>query len=298
MNHDKIRNAITKDSSDDFDALYRLLYARGFLVQKDAKGIFIGESENVSGYNRPSSNRADCFSWQDLLGNWRETLQPMNGMIHVEGDRITACTEQFSIQQIYNDLFTKEIHLVDDTVITSDSFLRYFQMPQPAILKPMVLDPFVALYVNVMNEIEIETSRSCQGKVGHSGDPFYIDFANCYFVAFHNALWETEAFWSIDTILRDINIKWRTPNNCKLGSFFVRASIQLTDETVDDIYVNIIRAAQYLYENRDGIQKLRLSVANDKELRKYDEESTNEGQYDTKNLTKIMVELINKYSSK
>lgn len=274
-----ILDSITVNSKDDFDALYRLLYARGFLVVKDNKGVSLCECDNASGhqYYGPVLNKADCSCWQDLLRAWEDQIQGMNG-IQIEGNRIIACTDQFSPKGTYDDLFVHEEHVDDDTVVNSHpSPLDRFKHPIPAKLKPMELDPFVAMYVNALSAVGIETVRSCQGHADKEEKPLYIEFANKYFMAFHNALWKTVEIWANDKELPGIGLKWRRKAKNKL-------MLELTVKTADDIYLTVIIAGQRLYENRVKIRAVRKDVAD--RLTEADDELT------IQELTKKMIDLI------
>ena len=266
MNHDKICNAITKDSNDDFDALYRLLYARGFLVEKDEKGIVM--SDNAYDESRSMRNPSEH---SDLPSDWRTLIQAMGNMIHIEEDHIVSCTDQFSREHPYDVLFCEKIGFESLWFLYKSPLNRFKRITAfPAKLMTMELEPFVAMYVKAVSAIQLETILSCQGHVDKQDCPLYITFANHFYTAFHNALWAT------DTVLRDLGLIWRTSKN--------EISIKLNGETADDIYVNVIKAGQYIYENRINIREMRKTIAN--QLTKDDENLSVE------DLTKRMITLI------
>jgi hypothetical protein len=249
----KLKNAIfgviAEGASEPLELLCRLLFTRGFFVERDEKGIVISDNayDEARAWGVRNKKRAKS-DWKDLLS----LVGKMVCLDEEDGSRIVACKDNFSPERVYKKLFTENARIACEVVWYDYifKFNRFRREGFPAKLRTIDIEPFVALYVKACGAAKIVTLMSCQGHLDdqrfHRDDLLSIDFVGEYNGAFHKTLWE------VDENLKTMDLHW------KHSGYIVY--IQLEKSNVDKIYTSLIRAGKYIYENRDKIREMKALV--------------------------------------
>lgn len=117
------------------------------------------------------------------------------------------------------------------------------------------LDPNIAYYVRALGMCGLKTNSCCDGNhYKSSRQKLYVAFDRPVYPVFHRWMWETIGI--------PYEIPWKWDDN--------GASVRITEENKKNIYNNIFAAAQFIYESRDLLIKLRQIAA-----QQIDEETAN-----------------------
>lgn len=232
-------NTLLEGTTDPMDSLYRLAYARGFLVEQQGNDIVI--SDNASDCSRAKDLPTDRSDWDDLLCQ-------IKGMVEVRGNRIVSYTDKFSANKTYERFFVQNDHISYETVnMNYRATYEFFKKSEsPAKVLTLELEPFVAMYVKALSSIKIHTFESCQG---HDERPSVkIRLAGKCHAAFH------EALWAVDDGLKRFELSWN-PSQMETDM-----AIHYNTKIRQSIFAKVIRAGQYIYEHRFDFRSLRERV--------------------------------------
>ena len=221
------------------DALHRLAYARGFLVEWRGDDIVMNDD--------PERSRARIADWNDLL-------YLMGDMVNTDDtrNRIVGCTDSFSVEAACSRLFEQKT--CERSEYGQDASLRFYKATGFAMNTDpltMELDPYVAMYIKALSAVGIITNCSCDGHGYHDDTYGYRDKnATLLFetmeaahTAFHAALWAT------DEGLKRFDLPWEYYGD-------VRVQIEYDPQTMQRILYDVICAGQYIYENRVRLRAL------------------------------------------
>lgn len=247
-----ILDKIIAGSKDDFDMLYRLLYARGFLVERQGNDIVL--SDNAEGFN--GSHESGKIKWRPD-SDWNYLIYIIENLFNVEGYRIVSCTDRFSAEHAYSFLFQTNRMWGEQLYGTMDRSFDFFKTSVfPKKIPVHALEPFVAMYVKALSSIKINSLMSCNGHeydVYGKSNALWIVLGGICHSAFHAALWE------IDEGLKQFKLPWKCgPINWTRGNASIL--IDYDRETITDVFADVIHAGQYIYENRMRFRVLRECV--------------------------------------
>ena len=288
-----LSGALLEKTTSPMNRLYRLAYARGFLIKRQDNCIVMND-------NAHETQRSESCS--EGFSDWDELLHLTRGMVNVDQGRIVSCTDEFSAKKLYERLFEQKNRIENDVVrYDYQSSLEYFKSECTTEIPTYHLEPFVAMYVKALSSINVRTTMSCQGH--ETSAEMRIELAGKYHRCFHDAV------WAVDEGLQEV-IDRTYDNNAPIDgrwgkslvfwpagdrplSFITGMSINTPQEWVlrvagsqrNNSVFKLIRAGQYIYENRTRFLLWRERIVN--------EISSEDAELDVQLLTKRMVDIIN-----